>query len=367
MRCLICGNEMNGCLCPRCGFDESLYAERYAMLADTACSYKPIWFVRDRLFRQLEEQTKEKNEKLSRAPRKSSGAYLEAMRTAKKLRNIAQNSPRRTLAAGGSHTVGICPDGKVVATGDNQYGQCNVKDWTDIIEIAAGRFHTVGLRADGTLVAVGNNLNNQCNVGDWQNIVSVAAGISHTVGLRTDGTVVAVGQESGGCCSVEKWSNVAAIAAGAFHTLGLRVNGRVVASGLNEDGQCDVENWQNVVSIAAGCYHSVGITQSSELLTTGYNQYGQCDLEFWEHIEQVAAGRHFTAGLSATNVILIAGVVGEKKLLALRKPPHWNGVTAVAAGWNHFVGLLQDGTVKAFGDNSNGQCEVGTWMLRLSE
>jgi hypothetical protein len=33
----------------------------------------------------------------------------------------------------------------------------------------------------------------ECDVGDWTEIIQVAAGYSHTVGLKSDGTVVAVG------------------------------------------------------------------------------------------------------------------------------------------------------------------------------
>ena len=31
--------------------------------------------------------------------------------------------------AGGDHTVGLKSDGTVVATGDNEYGQCDVFGW----------------------------------------------------------------------------------------------------------------------------------------------------------------------------------------------------------------------------------------------
>jgi len=37
------------------------------------------------------------------------------------------------LAAGGHHTVGLQSDGTVVAVGDNDFWQCNVISWTDII------------------------------------------------------------------------------------------------------------------------------------------------------------------------------------------------------------------------------------------
>lgn len=62
------------------------------------------------------------------------------------------------------HTIGIKKDGTVVATGNNNYGQCNVQDWSDIIAVSAGVSHTVGVKKDGTLVATGKNDDGQCNV-----------------------------------------------------------------------------------------------------------------------------------------------------------------------------------------------------------
>jgi hypothetical protein len=78
---------------------------------------------------------------------------------------------RRQLSHGG-----VRSDGTVVAVGWNDYGQCNVADWTDIIQVAAGSEHTVGLKSDGSVVAVGRNYHGQCNVADWTDIIQVAAG-----------------------------------------------------------------------------------------------------------------------------------------------------------------------------------------------
>lgn len=47
------------------------------------------------------------------------------------------------------HTVGLCKDGTVVAIGDNNYGQCDVEGWTDMIKVVAGDWYTVGLQAGG--------------------------------------------------------------------------------------------------------------------------------------------------------------------------------------------------------------------------
>ena len=73
------------------------------------------------------------------------------------------------VAARSNHTVGLRSDGTVVAVGNNDYGECDVDSWTDIVAVAAG-FHTVGLRSDRTVVATGDNEYGQCNVSSWKGI-----------------------------------------------------------------------------------------------------------------------------------------------------------------------------------------------------
>ncbi|MGW2858851.1 hypothetical protein [Streptomyces sp. NPDC001205] len=74
------------------------------------------------------------------------------------------------LGAGSYHTVGTTASGRVLATGDNSYGQCEVGDWRDMVAVAAGSTHTLGLRADGTVVAAGNNADGQCAVDAWSGV-----------------------------------------------------------------------------------------------------------------------------------------------------------------------------------------------------
>ena len=70
-------------------------------------------------------------------------------------------------------------DGTVKIWGDNEWGQCNTEDWTDLIAVAVGPYHTVGLKRDGTLVATGvtdrdesaedpHIFGGQCDVEGWR-------------------------------------------------------------------------------------------------------------------------------------------------------------------------------------------------------
>ena len=64
--------------------------------------------------------------------------------------------------------VGLKNDGTVIASGDIQYGQCQVEDWTEISAVAAGERHTVALKADGVVLATGDNSEGQCDVAGWK-------------------------------------------------------------------------------------------------------------------------------------------------------------------------------------------------------
>lgn len=71
------------------------------------------------------------------------------------------------VAAGLFHTAGLKSNGRVVAVGSNDWGQCNVGGWRSITQVTVGHVHTVGVKSDGTVVAVGRNIYGQCDVSEW--------------------------------------------------------------------------------------------------------------------------------------------------------------------------------------------------------
>jgi hypothetical protein len=265
-----------------------------------------------------------------------------------------------TIAAGGRHTVGILPDGTVVATGNNDEGQCDVSGWSDIIHVAAGFSHTVGLKDGGTVVATGRNIEGQCNVLGWTSISMVVAGDWHTVGLKNDGTVVATGKSDEGQCDVLGWTNITQVAAGGAHTVGLENDGTVVATGRNIEGQCNVLGWTNISMVVAGYAHTVGLKDDGTVVATGKNDEGQCNVFGWTNITQVAAGRAHTVGLKDDGTVVATGENDEGQC----DVSGWTDITQVAAGGWHTVGLKDCGTVVATGENDEGQCDVGSWILK---
>jgi hypothetical protein len=265
------------------------------------------------------------------------------------------------IAGGGRHTVGIRPDGTVVATGNNGDGQCNVDGWTDIQHVAAGFSHTVGLKEDGTVVATGNNDDGQCNIDGWTDIGLVVAGDWHTVGLKNDNTVVATGKSDEGQCDVLGWPAIQIVAAGGAHTVGLRVgsNGTVVAAGRNDEGQCNVLGWAFIQQVAAGYAHTVGLEEDGTVVATGENNEGQCNVFGWTGITQIAAGHAHTVGLKEDGTVVATGRNNEGQC----DVDGWTNIVQVVAGGWHTVGLKDCGTVVATGRNDDGQCDVGGWIL----
>ena len=295
---------------------------------------------------------------------------------------------RETVGAGSSHTVGLKPDGTVVAVGHNNHNQCEVGDWQDIVAVSAGGYYTVGLKSDGTVVAVGENDDGQCDVSDWKNIVSIRTGWSDTVGLKSDGTKVVVG-----ISYVERytndWQDIMAVSAGYDYAVGLKSDGTVVAVGYNNDGQCDVSSWRDIVAVSAGWDHTVGLKSDGTVVAVGNNDYGKCDVSGWTDImlpvlspERQAAvdaakqaqAEKMEAEYAAAEELLAAGdyagaaiafsQAGDYLDAPQRCMECWDAAAVretVCAGAMQTVCLKSDGTVMAVGSNMYNQCDVSGW------
>ncbi len=192
-------------------------------------------------------------------------------------------------------------------------------------------------------------------------VVATAAGTYHALALKTNGTVVAWGYNSSGQLgdgtttaadalnpvTVLGMSGVIAVGAGAQHSLAVKSDGTVWAWGNNFRGQLGNGNYANtstpvqvsgglsgVIAVAGGYYHSVALENDGTVWAWGYNVYGQLgDGTNWDRTTPV-------------------------KILS--------GARAIAAGSYHSVALKNDGTVWAWGNNGNGQLGDGTTVNKSS-
>jgi len=252
---------------------------------------------------------------------------------------------REVIGVGGYHVMFLSADDTMMAVGNNEYGQCNVSGWRNIIAVSAGQAHSVGLKGGCIVVAVGNNDYDQCDVSRWRDIIAISAGDVHTVGLKLDGTVVAVGWNWHGQCNVSGWTDIVAVNAGDNHTVGLKSDGTVVAVGMNNEGQCDVSGWTDIVAVSAGDEHTVGLKSDGTVVTVGDNTYGQCNVSGWTDIVAVSAGEFHTVGLKADGTVVAVGKNEDGQC----DISEWTDIAVISAGRSYTMGAKVDGTVVIVG------------------
>ena len=76
----------------------------------------------------------------------------------------------------------------------------------------------------------------------------------------------------------------------------------------------------------------------------------------WER-KMIATGLHHTLGLKNDGTVLAVGEnnAGQCDI------SDWRDIVAIATDYEHTVGLKSNGTVLAVGNNDDGQCEVSDW------
>lgn len=263
------------------------------------------------------------------------------------LRRQRSRLPRDVIDVGFYHTVARTADGRALACGSDEYGQCGVSGWTDITAIAAGAYHTVGLRSDGTVVAVGRSTEGQCATEDWTDITAIAAADWATFGLRSDGTIVWTGYNDYG--EVSGWTDIASITGGSYALGALRSNGEALLS--HRTARSD--ELTGLVSLAVNTAFAVGCRADGTVVSPAFALNG------WEKILAVSASGTAVLGLASD------GTVRSFAFRASDLPDTFglSDVCAIAAGGTHFAFVHTDGSVTVRGENGCGQTDTQNWKL----
>ena len=293
----------------------------------------------------------------------------------------------------GSRFVGIKKDGTVVATGSNEYGECEVSDWTDIVKVRAGETFIAGLKSDGTVVASGVFYDEEMSSDDyngysweqtdgvnWTDIVDIAAGYGNLVGLKADGTVVMVGDGYYAEQDVSQWSNITKIVADSYHTVGLKSDGTVVATGqvvsikgdensytFEQDWKnCEGSNWTDIVDVAVydiGC--TAGLKSDGTVVFLGSDAgygYQYKDSPFDDYVNELVQLTDISQ-ISVSNTGDVYGLKSDGTVIFVSNSlksdsevAQWTDVDCVKAFVNGVVGLKKDGTMLISGTPDVNQC-----------
>jgi alpha-tubulin suppressor-like RCC1 family protein len=283
-------------------------------------------------------------------------------------------------------------DGSVWAWGSNAEGQLGNGTTTDsytptqvisltgIVAIAAGGTHVLALKADGTVWAWGTDgageLGNPAVPGYYSDVpvqvsgltgvVAIAAGFEFSLAVDSRGAVWGWGDNVGGQLgtgSTSAYSNVPvaasgltgviAVAAGNEHSMALKEDGSVWAWGVNVDGEfgngtttnslVPVQGpaLTNVSAIAVGNFHSIALRSDGTVWAWGNDTMNELGNGM---ICPPPAG----ASCRSTVPVRVSNLAN---------------ITAISAGGgiaNHSLAIRSDGTLWAWGDNSEGQLGDGT-------
>lgn len=249
--------------------------------------------------------------------------------------------------------AGICSRPPVDAGVDAATGDSGAPDRgppLTALDLSLGYQHGCALLESGALKCWGLNESGQLGLGDL-------ASRGNAPGEMGD-NLPAVDLGAGG--------RATAVACGGLHTCALLDGGAVKCWGLNEHGQLGIGDTRprgghpadsgdgllevalghdrSARAIASGYAHSCALLDDGAIKCWGENDYGQLGLGDTEH-------RGDDPGEMGN--LLSAVDLGSAR-----------GVVQIALGWYHSCALLDDGTVKCWGDNSFGQLGRGDVQSR---
>ena len=236
-----------------------------------------------------------------------------------------------SISAGMRHTVAISSSQRLVAWGDNSYGQLgqgslvsstqvSVNTSLSFVQVSCGEYHTIALSSSGTVYSWGLNMDGQVGLNSTLHQDIVKSPFQVDVGNGTFG-----------------WNhNVTQVAAGANHSLALDSEGVVFSWGSNDRKQLgrdiifdegipeSIDIFLPVVKqIAAGASHSVALSESGEVYVWGDNskyQLGSASPSVQIYptklssgalsgqvISKIVAGNSFTACLTQDGKVILWG------------------------------------------------------------
>jgi len=327
---------------------------------------------------------------------------------------------RSTIATGGidqgnGHTCAIVDNGSLYCWGDNDYGQLGTGDTnqrnsptyvnlggSSVISVEAGTGHTCAIVENGSIYCWGRNHKGQLgndnfaanqrnpqlvNLSVGRTAVQVSAGFYHTCAVLDNGSVACWGWNSHG----QLGSGLSGANGDAFCTtsgeISMYCNGQSnpVYVRLDQDDLAGLSNVsQTAVAVSTGFQGSCAVVEDGHVRCWGTNYqslrpggsttpYTNPDLT---SVVAVAVEDESACGLLQNGTVYCWGRGTEGQMGVNSTNNHYTGeivsvqnlgkpVISIAAGYRNFCAILNDYTMKCWGQNSMGKLGLGNTTTQL--
>ena len=281
--------------------------------------------------------------------------------------NLGTGRTATAISAGPNSTCALLDNGSVKCWGNNTYGQLGIGNNT-------GNNSRIGDDSGEMDQLTGINL------GTGHTATAIAAGSSHTCALLDNASVKCWGYNSEGQLGIDNRTNmgdgagemgdnlpsinlgtgrtVTAISAGFNHSCALLDNASVKCWGSNYKGQLGIDSTDNIgdnssemsslssinlgtgrtaTAISAGIYVTCALLDNRAVKCWGFNNKGQLGID---------------------NTTVMGDGSGEMAQLTGINLGTGRTATAISAGMYHTCAKLDNGAVKCWGYNNNGQLGI---------
>jgi len=239
--------------------------------------------------------------------------------------------------------VAVSSDGRAFAGGENDYHQCDIAHWYDIVAVAAGDAHTLGLRADGVVLAAGSNAHDECDVSHFSDVVAIFAFGNNSAIVMKNGSAASVGRSK---LNLSEFTDIESISPYPEGIIGVKRNGTATISGLVTDETADEIEWllmqENVADVIATLVDGmIVLTKEGKLLKSGEPEsyYAQ-----WRDVVSIANVSNGFAILSSDGTVRVLSYDRTKPRL-ITEADNWKGIKAIYGGYRRLVALTEDGSL----------------------
>lgn len=208
---------------------------------------------------------------------------------------------------------------------------------------------------------------------------SVSAGIKATFYIDNQRTIKHTRDVSQTLSSITYYGKPISISALGEIAMVLDENDRAHVYGISDQKKNYLESIPGIVQVATGEQYAVELDEHGRVYAAGHNGDGQCNVEEeWKNfqIKEIDCGWRTTVGLDMEGNVLIEGYGKDKYLSMIKTSDKWKNLIHISTGGGgnvdggkgHIVGLREDNTVVAVGDNTNGQCDTDDWkdVIKIS-